>query len=73
MHHLAITRSQQFFREFKANNAILLGNSRANPWVQTFESKLRLRWEYDDATLIRDPRQLIENKGPDYGRGPRFA
>jgi hypothetical protein len=38
------------FRELKANNAILLGNSRANPWVEPFESKLGLRWEYDKAT-----------------------
>jgi hypothetical protein len=38
------------FRELKANSAILLGNSRANPWVEPFESKLGLRWQYDKAS-----------------------
>jgi hypothetical protein len=35
------------FRELKANNAIPLGNSRSNPWVEPFESKLGIRWIYD--------------------------
>lgn len=37
------------FRELKANNAILLGNSRSNPWIAAFESQLGVRWKYDDA------------------------
>jgi hypothetical protein len=35
------------FRELKANNTILLGNSRSNPWVEPFEPKLGLRWVFD--------------------------
>jgi hypothetical protein len=38
------------FRELKANNAILLGNSRSNPWVEPFETRLGLRWIFDTAT-----------------------
>ena len=38
------------FRELKANNALLLGNSHSNPWVEPFESKLGLRWSYDQST-----------------------
>ena len=35
------------FRELKANHAILLGNRRTNPWIETFEPKLGIRWTYD--------------------------
>ena len=38
------------FRELKANNAILLGNSRSNPWMEPFEARLGLRWIFDKAT-----------------------
>lgn len=37
------------FRELKVNNAILLGNSLSNPWIEPFESRLGLRWKYDGA------------------------
>jgi len=37
------------FREVKAGNAILLGNSRSNPWIEPFESHLAVRWKFDDA------------------------
>ncbi len=43
------------FRELKANNAVLLGNSRSNPWVEPFEAKLGLRWEFDKATRTYYP------------------
>ena len=43
------------FRELKANNAILLGNGRSNPWVQPFEGKLVLRWEFDKAEGVYYP------------------
>jgi hypothetical protein len=43
------------FRELKANRAILLGNGRTNPWVQPFEAKLGIRWEYDKAAGIYYP------------------
>jgi len=43
------------FRELKSNNAILLGNSRTNPWVQPFESRLGIRWQYDQAGNIYYP------------------
>jgi hypothetical protein len=35
------------FRELKANNVVLLGNSHSNPWVEPFENRLGLRWVYD--------------------------
>jgi hypothetical protein len=35
------------FRELKADNAVLLGNSHTNPWVESFASKVGLRWEFD--------------------------
>jgi hypothetical protein len=43
------------FRELKANNAILLGNGRSNPWVQPFEGKLVLKWEFDKAEGVYYP------------------
>jgi hypothetical protein len=43
------------FRELKANNAILLGNDRSNPWVQPFESKLGIRWQFDRASAVYFP------------------
>ena len=38
------------FRELKANNAVLLGNSRSNPWIESFEPVLGLRWVFEKAT-----------------------
>jgi hypothetical protein len=38
------------FRELKANNAVLLGNSRSNPWTESFEPALGLRWVFEKAT-----------------------
>jgi hypothetical protein len=35
------------FRDLKTNGAILLGNGHNNPWIQPFEAKLGLRWEFD--------------------------
>ncbi|HZR28051.1 MAG TPA: hypothetical protein VFA71_04670 [Terriglobales bacterium] len=35
------------FREIKADNVILLGNSRSNPWIEPFENHLGLRWKFD--------------------------
>jgi hypothetical protein len=35
------------FRELKADNAILLGNARTNPWIQAFDSRTGIRWRYD--------------------------
>jgi hypothetical protein len=43
------------FREVKANNALLLGNSNTNPWIEPFEPKLRLRWVYDKSTGVYNP------------------
>ncbi|HTD21161.1 MAG TPA: hypothetical protein VK738_00760 [Terriglobales bacterium] len=37
------------FREVKADNVILLGNSRSNPWIEPFESHLALRWKFDNS------------------------
>jgi hypothetical protein len=43
------------FRELKAKNAILLGNSRSNPWIEPFEPKLGIRWTFDKSAGVYDP------------------
>jgi len=43
------------FRELKANNAIFLGSTRSNPWMEPFESRLGLRWVYDAASGAYSP------------------
>jgi hypothetical protein len=43
------------FRELKADNAVLLGNSRSNPWIEPFEAKLGLRWISDPAAGVYYP------------------
>jgi hypothetical protein len=43
------------FRALKANNAVLLGNSRSNPWIEPFENHLGLRWVYDNALGVQYP------------------
>lgn len=43
------------FRDLKADNAILLGNSRSNPWQTPFEPKLGLRWMWDKANNVYYP------------------
>jgi hypothetical protein len=43
------------FRELKANNAVLIGNSRSNPWVDPFEPKLGIRWIFDKNASVYDP------------------
>jgi hypothetical protein len=35
------------FRDLKANNAVLLGNARFNPWIEPFLPKLGVRWMFD--------------------------
>jgi hypothetical protein len=37
------------FRELKADNAILLGNTRCNPWIEPFESHMSLQWKFDNS------------------------
>ena len=37
------------FRDLKSNNSILLGNGSTHPWVQPFEAKMGIRWQYDKA------------------------
>jgi hypothetical protein len=43
------------FRDLKADNAILLGNSRSNPWIQPFEPQLGIRWQFDKAESVYYP------------------
>lgn len=40
------------FRDLKADNAVLLGNGRTNPWLQPFEAKLGIRWQFDKAEAV---------------------
>jgi hypothetical protein len=37
------------FRELKADSAILLGNTRCNPWIEPFETHMSLQWRFDSA------------------------
>jgi hypothetical protein len=43
------------FRELKADNAVLLGNSRSNPWMQPFENRMAVRWQFDKAAGVYYP------------------
>ena len=43
------------FRELKADTAILLGNDRSNPWIQPFEPKLGLRWQFEKTEAVYYP------------------
>lgn len=43
------------FRDLKANDAVLIGNSRSNPWVEPFEPKLGIRWTFDKMAAVYDP------------------
>jgi len=37
------------FREMKADNVILLGNSSSNRWIEPFQSHLALQWQLDNS------------------------
>jgi hypothetical protein len=37
------------FRQLKSGNMILLGTRQSNPWIQSFDSHLTLRWKFDPA------------------------
>jgi len=49
------------FRELKADNAILLGNSRSNPWIEPFEARMALQWKFDTMTSAYYPVDSSEN------------
>ena len=43
------------FRDLRADNAVLLGNGRSNPWLQPFEPRLGIRWQFDKADDVYFP------------------
>jgi hypothetical protein len=43
------------FRELKADNALLLGNDRSNPWIEAFLPRLSIHWIYDGARGVYYP------------------
>ena len=43
------------FRELKADNAVLLGNTRSNPWIQAFENRMAVRWQFDSTAGVYYP------------------
>jgi hypothetical protein len=51
------------FRQLKSNRAILLGNSRSNPWMEPFESRLGIRWTYDQAAGLYYPVDTLATPG----------
>jgi hypothetical protein len=58
------------FRDLKANNAVLIGNSRSNPWVEPFEPKLGIRWMFDKAAAVYDPVDTWAGGKSYQARGP---
>jgi hypothetical protein len=43
------------FRELKADNVVLLGNARFNPWIEPFFPKLGIRWVFDQPKGVYNP------------------
>jgi hypothetical protein len=43
------------FRELKSNSAVLLGNTRSNPWIEPFENRLGIRWKFDSEHSVYYP------------------
>lgn len=37
------------FRQLRSGNMVLLGTRQSNPWIQSFDSYLTLRWKFDPA------------------------
>jgi len=57
------------FHDIKSNSAILLGNSRSNPWIEPFENLLGLRWKYDTTSGTYYPVDTWNHSGnPDMFR-----
>ncbi|QEE27284.1 hypothetical protein FTW19_04210 [Terriglobus albidus] len=54
--------------ELKQNNVILIGSTRANPWVDLFSSAGRFRVGYDSKTHTN----LVENRNPGQGEKARY-
>ncbi len=43
------------FHALKTDNAVLLGNTRSNPWMEPFEARTGLRWVFDKEAGVYDP------------------
>lgn len=43
------------FRELKGDSVILLGNIRSNPWIEPFQSRVGIHWEYDVSSATYYP------------------
>jgi hypothetical protein len=43
------------FRDLKADNAILVGNSHSNPWMEPFASKLGITWQFEKSAGVYYP------------------
>jgi hypothetical protein len=50
------------FRDLKANNALLVGTSRTNLWIEPFEQKLGIRWAYDSNSGVFLPKDTWNSK-----------
>jgi len=46
------------FRDLKADDAVLIGNSHSNPWMEPFDPKLGIRWQFDKATGVYYPEDI---------------
>ncbi len=47
------------FRGIKNDNVILLGNGRSNPWVESFDDRLGLRWTFQESLGIYYPEDTL--------------
>ena len=59
------------FRGVKSNNVILLGNTNSNPWMEPFQSRVGLRWQFQaDRGLYYPVDTLASAKDEDRFRVP---
>ncbi len=47
------------FRGIKNDNVILLGNNRSNPWIESLDNRLGIRWTFQDALGIYTPEDKL--------------
>ncbi len=67
---VSIFSAREFnIREMKFDNAILLGSTRANPWVELVQDRLNFRFGFDQQTR----HSYFDNKEPHSGELARFS
>lgn len=68
--HVSIHSARDFnIRQMKSDNVILLGSSRANPWVELISDRLNFRYGFDQKSRY----SYFENLAPRAGEAARYA